>query len=57
MAFLFAGLDVSTQSCKLVVIDYKTGDVVFVDSVGYDEDLPHYGTKDGVIQGLPEGVS
>jgi xylulokinase len=57
MAFLFAGLDVSTQSCKLVVIDYKSGDVVFVDSVGYDEDLPHYETKDGVIQGLPEGVS
>lgn len=54
---LFAGLDVSTQSCKLVVIDLGAGEVVHVDAVVYDRDLPAYGTRDGVIRGLPEGVS
>ena len=53
----FAGLDVSTQSCKLVVIDKEKEDVVFIDLVNYDEDLPQYKTKNGVIQGLEEGVS
>ncbi|MBA7613189.1 MAG: hypothetical protein GH143_10565 [Calditrichaeota bacterium] len=54
---LFAGLDVSTQGCKLVVIDTKAEDIILVDSVNYDEDLPQYGTSNGVIQGLEEGVS
>lgn len=54
---LFAGLDVSTQGCKLVVIDHDAGDVVHVAAVNYDTDLPAYGTRDGVIPGLPEGVS
>jgi len=54
---LFAGLDVSTQSCKLVVIDRKMRDVVFVTTVNYDSDLPHFGTKNGTIQGLGTGVS
>ena len=57
MAQLFAGLDVSTQSCKLVVIDAKDEKIVFVDSVVYDSDLPHYNTRNGVVQGQPEGVS
>ncbi len=57
MASLFAGLDVSTQSCKLVVIDYDKGDVVHVDLVSYDDDLPEYGTREGVVQGLGEGIS
>ena len=55
---LFAGLDVSTQSCKLIIIDRNgSDDVVFVHSVLYDTDLPHYMTKNGVIQGLQEGVA
>ncbi len=57
MSQLFAGLDVSTQSCKIVVIDVDAGDVVYVDSVSYDADLPEYRTRGGVIQGLPVGVS
>lgn len=57
MASLFAGLDVSTQSCKLVVIDYEKESVVHVDIVSYDEDLPEYGTRNGVIPNLGEGVS
>ena len=54
---LFAGLDVSTQSCKLVVIEPTTARVVHVDAVNYDEDVPHYETDQGTITGLGEGVS
>jgi xylulokinase len=54
---LFAGLDVSTQSCKLVVIDLEGEEIVFTDSVNYDADLPAYDTENGVIRGMPEGVS
>jgi len=54
---LFAGLDVSTQSCKLVVIDTAAGEVVHLDQVDYDRDLPEYGTVSGVVDGLGEGVS
>ncbi len=54
---LFAGLDVSTLSCKLVVIDPSAGCVVHLDQVDYDQDLPHYGTLGGAITGLGEGVS
>lgn len=57
MNALFAGLDVSTQSCKLVVIDTDANAVVFVDAINYDNDLPQYGTLNGVNQGLPKGVS
>ncbi|MBN1351188.1 hypothetical protein JXJ21_17345 [candidate division KSB1 bacterium] len=56
-SILFAGLDVSTQSCKLLVIDSDQGEVVFTDTVNYDSDLPQYKTYNGVIQGLGEGVS
>ncbi len=57
MSKLFAGLDVSTQSCKIVVIDSDRKDVVYVDLVSYDDDLPEYETHNGVVQGLAEGVS
>jgi hypothetical protein len=30
---LFAGIDVSTQSCKLIVIDLGAEDIIFLDSV------------------------
>ncbi len=54
---LFAGLDVSTQSCKLVVIDPDRGCVVHIDQVGYDRDLPHHETVNGARVGLGPGVS
>jgi len=54
---LFAGLDVSTQSCKLVVIDGRSGATVHIDTVSYDRDLPHFGTEGGTIPGLGERVS
>ena len=57
MKNLFAGLDVSTQSCKLIVIDMDNAETLFITSVNYDNDLPGYATKNGAIQGLGEGVS
>ena len=57
MKGLFAGLDVSTQSCKLVVIDLDTRSTVYVDSLNYDEELPQYGAREGAVVGLGEGVS
>lgn len=42
---LFAGLDISTQNFKLLVIDLMAEDIIFMDSVNYDQDLPHYKTK------------
>ena len=54
---LFAGLDVSTQSCKLVVLDTELEKVIYVDSVIYDVDLPQYETQNGVIKGLSPGFS
>jgi xylulokinase len=54
---LFAGIDVSTQGCKLLILDTKKEDVVYVDSINYDRDLPHYQTQNGTIKGLKEGCS
>lgn len=54
---LFAGLDVSTQSCKLVVLEWASRSVVHIDTVVYDRDLPQYNTLNGVIQGEKPGVS
>lgn len=57
MPSLFAGIDSSTQSTKLVVIDWDAQQIIHIDSINYDQDLPNYGTKNGVIQGLPYGCS
>ena len=47
MKNLFAGLDVSTQSCKLIVIDLDQRKIVFNSSLNYDKDLPQYNTLNG----------
>ncbi len=57
MADLFAGLGVSTQSCKIVVIDPDPGAVLYAARVEYDQDLPAYGTAGGTLPGLGPGVS
>src|SRR4051812_9102738 len=49
MSKLFLGLDSSTQSLSAVVIDYDTRKVVYNDSVNFDESLPHYKTRSGVL--------
>jgi len=54
---LFAGIDSSTQSSKVVVICPETGQVAHTDTVHYDSDLPAYHTLNGVATGLPEGCS
>lgn len=57
MSNLFAGLDVSTQSCKLVVIDFDSKETVFLDSVNYDRDMPEYDTSGGTRKDAGFGVS
>ena len=54
---LFAGIDVSTQGCKIVIIDPPGERIVHVDSLNYDRDLPQYRTRNGVAQGLEAGCS
>ena len=53
----FAGIDVSTQSQKLVVIDLDIDSIIYSDSINYDNDLPDYKTFNGVIRNNPPGVS
>ena len=53
---LFAGLDSSTQGCKLIVLDLDAQKVMHLDAVHYDTDLD-YDTCNGVIQGLEAGAS
>ena len=53
----FAGIDVSTQSQKLVVIDLNIDSIIYSDSINYDNDLPDYKTFNGVIRNNPTGVS
>lgn len=46
----FLGLDSSTQSLTAVVIDLATRKIVHQSSVNFDEALPRYGTKNGVLR-------
>ena len=54
---LFAGLDISTQSAKLVLLNWARGDIVYEDSLNYDLDLPKYDTKNGIIFNEDSSVS
>jgi xylulokinase len=54
---LFAGIDLSTQSCKLIILDTKKEEAVYIDSLNYDQDLPLYNTHNGTVKGLKEGCS
>jgi xylulokinase len=54
---LFGGIDCSTQSCKLVILDLDLSKILYTDIINYDKDLPQYNTLNGVTQGLGEGVS
>jgi xylulokinase len=49
MAKLFLGLDSSTQSLSAVVIDLDSRKVVYEKSLNFDQALPHYKTKNGVL--------
>ncbi|MFW9902064.1 MAG: xylulokinase [Candidatus Thorarchaeota archaeon] len=49
MKELFLGLDCSTQSLTGIIIDFHLGKVIYHKSLNFDEELPHYQTKNGVI--------
>lgn len=57
MSNLFAGLDVSTQGCKFLIINQDKEEVVYLTSVNYDNDLDDYDTQNGVIKDTPKVVS
>lgn len=50
MARLFLGLDSSTQSLTGILIDLDSGRVVQDLSLNFDQALPRYGTRDGVLR-------
>ena len=52
MEDLFAGLDVSTQGQKIVIIDLEKRSVIYSDSINYDVDLPKYNTLNGVLKAV-----
>ena len=54
---LFAGFDISTQSAKLVLLNWARGDIVYEDSLNYDLALPQYDTKNGIIFNEDSSVS
>ncbi len=54
---LFIGIDISTQSSKLLFINYETIETLFLDLVNYDKDLPHYNTENGTRKNAGFGVS
>jgi xylulokinase len=49
MAKLFLGLDSSTKSLSAVVIDLDTRKVIYEKSLNFDQALPHYKTRNGVL--------
>ena len=57
MKDFFAGIDVSTQGQKIIVIDLEKNSIIYSDSINYDIDLPKYGTLNGVLQNTEPGVS
>lgn len=49
MSRLFLGFDASTQSLTALVIDYDTRRIVYQHVLGFDSELPGYGTLHGVL--------
>ena len=49
MAKLFLGLDSSTQSLSAVIIDLDARRVIYEKSLNFDQALPHYKTRNGVL--------
>lgn len=43
------GLEFSTQSVKMAVLDVSGGDVMYAGGFSYDDMFPHYGTSGGVL--------
>jgi xylulokinase len=51
MAKLFLGLDSSTQSLSAVVIDLDTRRLIYEKSLNFDQALPEFKTRNGVLPG------
>jgi xylulokinase len=49
MAKLFLGLDSSTQSLSALIIDLDMRKLIYEKSFNFDQTLPHYKTKNGVL--------
>ncbi len=49
MARLFLGLDCSTQSLSAILIDYDARQLVYENSLNFDQALPQYRTQNGVL--------
>lgn len=43
------GLEFSTQSVKMAVLDVSDGTAIFTSGFSYDDAFPHYGTSGGVL--------
>ncbi|MBT8044296.1 MAG: carbohydrate kinase [Verrucomicrobiae bacterium] len=48
---MFLGLDCSTQSFSALIIDAREGTIVYEASVNFEQDLPHYQTTSGFVNG------
>lgn len=57
MAELFLGIDSSTQGCKAVLINTQSSEIVGIEAVNYDNDLPQYHTRHGVVQSNRKDLS
>ncbi len=54
---IFAGLDVSTQSLKFIIIDLSNNSIVYEDNLSYDKELPAYNTTNGTVKHKDPRVS
>jgi xylulokinase len=43
------GIEFSTQSCKIVILDLSVNSICFTDSFNYDQSFPSYKTDGGVL--------
>ncbi len=53
---MFLGLDFSTQSITVIVIDIEKNKVVYKRKINFDKSLPHYNTENGAIYSENETV-
>ena len=54
---MFAGIDVSTQGLKFIIINLIDQVIVYNDSINYDKDLPEFQTLNGTTINQLKGVS
>ena len=50
------GIEFSTQSVKLVILDLNSGSIAYSDSFNYDKAFPDYMTEGGVLPSMNEEI-